>query len=79
MLLCNAEEEKLVATSDKSVLIVRPKFFIGSSGSVWASDYVRIRYCLFLVPPFENTKFSGLNFSYKREVHLPNFLQNISK
>ena len=40
----NAEEEKLVAETDKSVVIVRPKFYIGSSGSVWASDYVRVRY-----------------------------------
>lgn len=38
----NAEEEKLVAATDKSVVIVRPKFYIGSSGSVWASDYVRV-------------------------------------
>lgn len=42
--LNNAEEEKLVAATDKSVVVVRPKFYIGSSGSVWASDYVRVRY-----------------------------------
>lgn len=33
-----------MAATDKSVVIVRPKFYIGSSGSVWASDYIRVRY-----------------------------------
>ena len=25
-------------------VIVRPKYFLGSSGSVWASEFIRLRY-----------------------------------
>ena len=34
--------KKLLRDEDQSVVIIRPKYFFGSSGSVWASDYVKI-------------------------------------
>ena len=39
-----SDDEKLIKNDDKSIVVVRPKFYIGSSGSVWASDLLRIRY-----------------------------------
>ena len=33
----------LVRDDDQSVVIMRPKHYIGSTGSVWATDYVKIR------------------------------------
>ena len=37
-------EEKLVKEADQSLVTVRPKFYIGSSGSRWASDLLQVRY-----------------------------------
>jgi hypothetical protein len=37
-------QEELVRDMDQSVVTVRPKYYIGSSGSVWASDYIHIRH-----------------------------------
>jgi hypothetical protein len=34
----------LIRDEDQSIVIVRPKYYVGSSGSVWASDYMRIRH-----------------------------------
>ena len=36
--------EQLKTKCDTSVVTIRPKHYIGSSGSVWASDYMHIRY-----------------------------------
>lgn len=33
-----------MATLDRSIVTLRPKYYVGSTGSVWASDYVRLRY-----------------------------------
>ena len=35
-------ENNLVNNDDQTVVVIRPKYYIGSSGSIWASDYVRI-------------------------------------
>jgi hypothetical protein len=34
--------QKLVRDDDQSVVVIRPKYYTGSSGSVWASDYLKI-------------------------------------
>lgn len=34
--------QKLVRDEDQSVVIIRPKYYTGSNGSVWASDYLKI-------------------------------------
>ena len=36
------QEDILINSSDQTLVIVRPKSNIGSSGSVWASDYMRL-------------------------------------
>ena len=36
------EKEELISDQDQSVVIIRPKYHIGSCGSVWASDYMRL-------------------------------------
>ena len=36
------EEDILINTSDQTLVIIRPKYYVGSSGSVWASDYMRL-------------------------------------
>ena len=38
------EEQRFVHTEDQTVVTVRPKYFIGSSGSVWASDLLKIKW-----------------------------------
>ena len=35
---------QLISDRDQSLVIIRPKYYIGSSGSVWASDYMRLCY-----------------------------------
>ena len=35
-------KNNLVNDNDQTIAIIRPKYYIGSSGSVWASDYLRI-------------------------------------
>ena len=37
-------DDKLVKNTDHSLVIIRPKFYVGSSGCVWASDLIRLRY-----------------------------------
>lgn len=37
-------KERLVKDIDQSCVTVRPKFYVGSSGCVWGSDLLRIRY-----------------------------------
>ena len=32
----------LLREEDQSVVVMRPRYFVGCSGSVWASDYIRI-------------------------------------
>ena len=34
--------EQLIRDDDQSVVVVRPKYFTGSSGGIWGSDYIRI-------------------------------------
>ena len=36
--------DNLVRTEDQSLVTVRPKYYLGSSGSVWASELLRIYY-----------------------------------
>ncbi|XP_068696413.1 uncharacterized protein [Montipora foliosa] len=36
------EEDILINTSDKTLVIIKPKYYVGNSGSVWASDYMRL-------------------------------------
>ena len=36
------EKEELISDQDQSVVIIRPKYYIGSCGSVWASDEMRL-------------------------------------
>ena len=38
------EDQRFVHTEDQTVVIIRPKYFIGSSGSVWASDLLKIKW-----------------------------------
>ena len=38
------EKDELMSDQDQSLVIIRPKYFIGSSGSLWASDYMRLSY-----------------------------------
>ena len=33
----------LIRDKDQSFVLIRPKFYIGSNGTVWASDFIRIR------------------------------------
>ena len=36
------EKEELTSDQDQSIVIIRPKYYIGSCGSVWASNYMRL-------------------------------------
>ena len=38
------EEQRFVHTEDQTVVTVHPKYFVGSSGSVWASDLLKIKW-----------------------------------
>lgn len=38
------EKDELMSNQDQSLVIIRPKYFIGSGGSLWASDYMRLSY-----------------------------------
>lgn len=38
------EKDELMSDQDPSLVIIRPKYFIGSGGSLWASDYMRLSY-----------------------------------
>lgn len=38
------EKDELMSDQDQSLVINRPKYFIGSGGSLWASDYMRLSY-----------------------------------
>ena len=38
------EKDELMSDQDQSLVIIRPKYFIGSGGSLWASDYMRLSY-----------------------------------
>ena len=35
-------KDELISDQDQTVVIIRPKYYIGSSGSVWASDYMHL-------------------------------------
>ncbi|XP_070542741.1 uncharacterized protein [Ptychodera flava] len=37
------ESKEVICQQDQTVVVTRPKYFIGSSGSVWASDYMMLR------------------------------------
>ena len=48
-------DEQLETVEDQSLVTIRPKFFVGSSGSVWASDFMMLRSQrpdLFEIPDF---------------------------
>ena len=53
-------KDELISDQDQSLVIIRPKYYIGSSGSVWASDYMRLCY---EVPQLfqENSENTGLS------------------
>jgi hypothetical protein len=38
------DEEVLMTKKDKTVVMVRPKFYVPSNGTTWASDYMRLRH-----------------------------------
>ena len=38
------DNEKLITDEDYHFVFIRPKFFFGSSGSVWATEKVNLRY-----------------------------------
>lgn len=38
------EKDELMSDQDQRLVIIRPKYFIGSGGSLWASDYMRLSY-----------------------------------
>lgn len=38
------EKDELISDQDQSLVIIHPKYFIGSGGSSWASDYMRLSY-----------------------------------
>ena len=38
------EKDELMSDQDQNLVIIRPKYFIGSGGSLWASDYMRLSY-----------------------------------
>lgn len=38
------EKDELMSDQDPSLVIIRPKYFIGSGGSLWDSDYMRLSY-----------------------------------
>ena len=40
----NESEEKLITEEDRHYVFVRPKAIVGSSGTVWASETLRLRY-----------------------------------
>lgn len=40
----NETEEKLITEDDRHYVFVRPKAIVGSSGTVWASETVRLRH-----------------------------------
>ena len=40
----NESEEKLIPEEDRHYVFVRPKAIVGSSGTVWASETLRLRY-----------------------------------
>lgn len=53
-------KDELISDRDQGVFIIRSKYFIGSSGSVWASHYMRLCHkvpTVFQENP-ENTDFS---------------------
>ena len=37
-------QQEIEITDDATYVFVRPKYFLGSSGSVWASEFMRLRY-----------------------------------
>lgn len=36
-------QQQLIKNTDQSIVTIRPKYYIGSNGSVWASDIMKIR------------------------------------
>ena len=50
----------MIRDQDQSAVIIRPKYYIGSCGSVWASDYMRLSHEL---PMLFQEASSGNNYS----------------
>ena len=38
------DEEQLFSKTDQTFVVVRPKFYVPSDGTTWASDYMRLRH-----------------------------------
>lgn len=62
-------KDELISDKDQSVVVVRPKHYIGSSGTVWPSDYMRLCH---VVPAVyqENPDNSRSNLPERLVVHL---------
>ena len=45
-LQCIDGSEKLINDFDQTFVMIRPKAYVGSSGSIWASDYLYLRWSL---------------------------------
>ena len=52
--------EKLITDEDNHIVFVRPKFYIGSSGTVWASETVNLRYIYPTCLKYEATRMTIL-------------------
>ena len=55
------EKEELISNQDQSVVIIRPKHYIGSCGSVWASDYMRLSHELPML--FQEASSGNIDYS----------------
>ena len=38
------DKEEMLLTEDGTVVFTRPKYYVGSTSSVWASELMRLRY-----------------------------------
>jgi len=55
------EKEELISNQDQSVVIIRPKHYIGSCGSVWTSDYMRLSHELPML--FQEASSGNIDYS----------------
>ncbi len=66
-------DTKIKLVEDQTVVFNRPKHFIGSNGSVWASEFMRLRQLepnLFLVKTTEKLQDVGLNIQLMDKLKL---------
>lgn len=50
------DKSQLISDQDQSLVVIRPKYYVGSGGSVWASDYMRL--CYEVPCPFQENPLS---------------------